>query len=361
MTVPTHPSENSEPNRPGSTSAALQLESYEADVTHDSRRSQAAVISLLVSVVLLAIKFWAYFITHSQAIFSDAMESIVNVIAAILALLIVRFAAQPADRDHPYGHGKAEFFSQAFEGGLIAFAAILIASEAVQALYRGEVLSRLDAGLYLVAVAGSINLALGLFLKHRGRKYRSVALVASGEHILSDVVTTAGVLVGLALVWITGWTWLDPLAALLVGIHLLWVGFRLVRHSFVNLMDAEDEVLLKHLQEVFTSERDDGIIHIHHLRIMRSGRYHHIDAHVVVPEFWDVGRAHEGTQGFESRVINRYHYEGEIHFHVDPCRQAYCRYCSQSSCPVRREDFRETRPLKLEELLDPEEPSEFQL
>jgi cation diffusion facilitator family transporter len=326
----------------------------------DRLRGQAAFISLIVSVGLLSIKFWAYFLTSSQAIFSDAMESIVNVVAALLALIIIRFSRQPADREHPYGHGKAEYFSQAFEGVLISFAAILIIIEATQALYFREAIAHIDMGLILTAGAGLVNLILGLFLLYRGKRYQSPALVASGKHIVSDVVTTVGVLVGLGLVALTGLWWLDALAAIFVGIHLAWVGGVLVKESFVDLMDAEDRGLISQLEEVLSRHRKDGIIHIHHLRVMRSGRYHHIDAHVVVPEVWDVGKAHDFTQRFEQRVIQDYPFEGEMHFHVDPCRRAYCRFCNLADCPVRQSPFVEVRPLKTDELLDPEEPEEFQ-
>ena len=184
---------------------------------HDTRVcARAGLISLVVSVVLLAAKFEAYRRTGSTAVLSDALESIVNVAAALFAIGSIAFAGRPADRNHPYGHGKVEFFAAAFEGGLIAFAAILVVYQALQALITGVELRALEQGLVIVAGAGIANALLGGYLVHTGRKYHSLTLVADGKHVFSDSVTSAGILLGLLCVRLTGLTWLDPEDNLLV-------------------------------------------------------------------------------------------------------------------------------------------------
>ena len=183
-------------------------------VLADSRvRTRAGLLSLVVSIVLLAAKYQAYRMTGSTAILSDALESIVNVVAAVFALGGIAFAAQPADRNHPYGHGKIEFFSAAFEGGLIAFAAVLIIYQVLQAFLYGVEIRALDAGLAIVVLAGLANLALGLYLLRVGSAYQSLTLVADGKHVLSDFWTSVGIVVGLLLVRATGLWWLDPVTA----------------------------------------------------------------------------------------------------------------------------------------------------
>jgi len=301
------------------------------------------------------VKLAAWGFTGSSAILSDALESVVNVVAAVFAVFAVHYAAKPADRDHPYGHGKIEFFSAAFEGGLIAFAAILILYEAVGALFSGHVLSELDVGLVLVLGAGLGNALLGLFLVRTGRKHESLTLVADGKHVLSDSYTSAGILVGLLLVKWTGLQWLDPLVACGVALLLFWTGFHLVRHAAGGLLDEEDPELLARLVSVLGPRVGGGIIRLHALRALRAGRFHHVDAHLVVPEFWSVERAHALSDRFAAEVIQRLGVQGELVFHTDPCRRAYCVQCDLDECPVRAEPFRSRAPLTLEEAVRPDE------
>lgn len=322
---------------------------------------RASYLSLIISTFLLGVKFWAYKVTGSQAVFSDAMETIINVVAAGLALIVITVSRKPADKDHPYGHGKVEYFSAAFEGGLIAFASVMICVEAVQALINGPKIERIAFGLFVTIGAGVINAILGLFLLRQGKALRSAALEASGHHVLSDFVTSAGVAVGLLLVHLTGIPWLDPLAALIVGCYLGLTGAKLVRRSAGGLLDEEDREIIEHLVKIVGKDRPPGIIQIHHARVMRSGHYHHIDAHAVVPEFWNVVEAHDRTEAFEVQLMKDYPYQGELHLHVDPCRRAYCEVCSMGDCPVRKLPFTGLRPLTVEELTNPEEPLQYLL
>lgn len=313
-------------------------------------RLRAGIVSLVVACVLLVVKYVAYGITGSTAILSDALESITNVVAALFAVGVLVFSGRPADRNHPYGHGKMEFFSAVFEGGLITFAAVVIVWQAVQDLLAGPELRALELGILLTTGAGLVNAALGWFLVSTGRRVQSMTLVADGKHVLSDFWTTVGVVVGLGLVRLTGLPWLDPLAALVVAVNLAFTGATLVRRAAGALLDEEDSALLAELLRAFERSLRPGIIRLHRLRAFRSGRYTHVDAHLIVPEYWTVEEAHEATDAFAARVLDALPIDGEIIFHDDPCRRALCAICDLADCPVRVEPFVARPPLTLDEI-----------
>lgn len=323
----------------------------------DKIRNQAAWLSAIVSVVVFGLKFIAYRYTGSAAILSDALESIVNVLAAIVALVVVRFAAQPADDDHPYGHGKAEYFSSAFEGGMISFAGIMIVGESIRALIYHTAPQALETGMLIVAGATVLNLLLGLYLRHIGKTHQSEALKASGAHVLSDVYTTVGVIFGLLLVYLTDLPWIDPVVAILVGLNLTYSGFKIVRESVGGLLDQQDQGAIEDLAKSLEKNRRPGIIDIHHLRTIRSGRFHHVDAHLVVPEYWDVAHVHEVELEFEKAVVEDYAFDGELAFHLDPCKKSYCSICDVPDCPIRQQEFQALRPFTLKSLTDGPQPT----
>jgi cation diffusion facilitator family transporter len=329
----------------------------ETSVVEDARiRLRAGLISLVVAVLMLAAKYQAYRMTRSTAVLSDALESIVNVAAAVFALGGLLFAGRPADRNHPYGHGKIEFFSAAFEGGLIAFASVVIVYEVVRILLAGAELRQISTGIVIVFATGLVNLVLGWYLVRTGRRYQSLTLVADGKHVIADFWTSAGVVVGLLLVHLTGLAWLDPLVALLVALSLLWTGYKLVRHAAGGLLDEEDPVLLSRVLNALQGYVGHGVIRIHHLRAIRAGRFHHVEAHLVVPEFWSVERAHDASEDVAARVILDLGVEGEMVFHTDPCHRIYCAVCDLEDCPIRREPFLKVTPLTLEEAVQPDMP-----
>ena len=299
-------------------------------------RIRVALVSIVTGVIVLGLKFMAFHISGSAALKSDAIENVANVVAAVFALGAVVFADKPADREHPYGHGKIEHFSAAFEGGLISLAAALIGYEAINAMVTGAKLQNLTTALLINFGAGLMNGALGLFLIRQGMRQRSHALVADGHHVLSDFYTTLGLAAGLLLVKATGLTILDPLMALAVCLLLAWTGFKLVRSSSDALLDAEDPQVVRRLVEVINRVRPADIIAVHELRTLRSGRYTHVDIHLVVPEFYAIGQGHEVADAFGKRVLAEAGLEGELHTHVDPCQQAFCSQCAVKDCPVRR-------------------------
>ncbi|MGE3172749.1 MAG: cation diffusion facilitator family transporter [Planctomycetota bacterium] len=316
-------------------------------------RWRAGLVSLVVAVALLLAKYQAWRMTGSTAVLSDALESIVNVIAAAFGLGGLLFAGIPADRNHPYGHGKIEFIAAAFEGGLIAFAALLIVWEAIAAMISGPSVRELDAGILIVAGAGVANGALGWFLVRTGRRYRSLTLVADGQHVLSDFWTSVGIVIGLVLVKLTGEVWLDPVCAIVVAGWLLWTGVGLVRTAAGGLLDEEDPELLHQVTDLLGNRLGQGVIRVHHLRAIRAGRTPHISAHLVVPEFWTVEKAHDLAEHLAARVQKELG-DGELTFHTDPCHRAYCAMCDVEACSVRVRAFNGRPALTIEEAVQPD-------
>jgi cation diffusion facilitator family transporter len=305
---------------------------------HADQRSRIriAALSIVAGLCVLGLKYLSYVLSGSVALKSDAIESIVNVVAAVFALGAVIFAGKPADKEHPYGHGKIEHFSAAFEGGLISLAAVFILLEAAKGLIYGVELKDLGRGLAVNLLAGVINGLLGWFLLTQGRKKRSKALEADGHHILSDFWTTVGIASGLVAVKLTGLKWFDPVLAMIVGLLLARTGFKLVKESSQALLDMEDPEVLGKVLEAMNRTRTWDILAVHEMRTFRSGRYTHVDVHVVVPEFYPVRLAHDLCEDFGKKALEEGGIEGEVHTHVDPCGRLYCDRCPAESCGIRR-------------------------
>jgi cation diffusion facilitator family transporter len=307
-------------------------------------RQKAALVSLGLGSLLLAAKFVAWLMTDSSTVLSDAMESIVNVVAAFAMFFAVRFSSQPADEDHPYGHGKIEFITSGSEGGAIAIAAVLIMVESVRALVTGAVPHNIDVGVWIVGLAGAANCGLGLYLIRVGKREHSAALIGDGHHVLSDFWTSAGAVVGLVLVLVTGRTWIDPVVAILVSFKLLVTGWGLLRSAARGLLDEIDPEVVTDLAAALEKARAPGVIEIHDLRAINVGGFRHVDLHVVVPEFWPVEHAHREMDEYQVRAQSQHARPGELQFHVDPCERAYCRSCDYAECAVRVHAFEARRP-----------------
>ncbi len=249
--------------------------------------------SIAAALATVGLKLGAYWVTGSVGLLSDALESVVNLVAATLALGMLWWAEQPADEGHPFGHAKAEYFSSGVEGALIVLAAVGIGSAALPRLLAPQPLESLGLGLALAGGASLINLGVALFLLKAGKKHNSIALEADAHHLLTDVWTSVGVLGGILLVWLTGWLWLDPALALAVALHIVWTGVQLVKRSTQGLMDAaipraEQEAI----EKVLESYRQQGV-DFHALRTRRAGSRSFVSLHVLVPGSWSVQRGHE--------------------------------------------------------------------
>ena len=277
--------------------------------------------SILLGLAVLALKTLAWWLTGSVALLSDALESIVNVAAAIAALVAISVAQRPADQGHPYGHHKAEFISAVIEGVLIILAALLILHQAWGALQSPHVLEQPGLGLAINAFASVLNGLWCWVLIRQGRRRRSPALVADGKHLLTDVVSSMGVLVGIGLALATGWMILDPILAMLVGINILWSGWKVVTASVSGLMDeAVSDRALSEIRRII-SDRAEGAIEAHDLRTRHAGRATFIDFHLVVDGQTTVAEAHDICDRIEA-ALKEHLPDAQITIHVEPEHKA---------------------------------------
>ena len=306
---------------------------------HLRMRLVAISLSFLVGLSLMAVKFYAYRLTHSSAILSDALESIINVVASAFALGSILLAAKPPDESHPYGHGKIEYFSAGFEGALIVFAALGIFRSGLSHILHPQALPRLEMGLIILLGAGLVNLLLGIGLVRVGKRTHSLALIADGKHVLTDVYTSAGVLVGLFLVRQTGWYWLDGAIACLVGLNILVTGAKLVRQSFAALMHASDPDLLKEISTLLAEHRKDVWIDIHQLRAWRSGSFVYIDFHLVLPRDYSLEEAHSEVKELEKVIADHFGGAASLLIHTDPCIDPDCPVCRRHLCGLRQKEY----------------------
>lgn len=307
-------------------------------VNADSKKRLLAMeLSVGISAFLMGLKFFAYWLTGSTAVLSDALESIINVAASSFALWSVFLASIPPDTNHPYGHGKAEFFSAGFEGALITLAAGAIIWEGIEGILHPKPLPNLDYGLLILLATAVANAILGARLVRIGARTRSAAITADGRHILTDVYTSAGVLSGLLLVRQTGWLWLDGAIACLVAVFILVIGVRLVRESFSRLMDESDPELLDEIAKIIEENRKSEWINIHRLRAWRSGDRIHVDFHLILPRELSLADAHREVSEIQCLLKNSVAGMGDALIHAEPCIRPECPACGHDPCLIREE------------------------
>lgn len=304
----------------------------------------------LVSVALLVVKFIAYYSTHSVSILTDALESIVNVLAGFIGLYSLYVAAKPRDMDHPYGHGKAEFISAAIEGTMIGSAGAIILYKAIQHLIHPVPLHKIDLGILLVAITAIINFAVGYFCLRTGKKNNSAALMASGKHLQTDTWSTAGIIAGLALLYFTGYTWIDSAVAGLFGGFIVFTGYRIVRSSLAGIMDEADVKLLGRMVEVLNTNRQTNWVDLHNLRVIKYGSVLHVDCHLTVPWYLNVNEAHGEIDVLAELIRKEFGESLELFVHTDGCLYTQCPICIKKDCPVRQHNFEQRITWTLENI-----------
>lgn len=292
-----------------------------------------------VSILLLLIKTVAWYITGSVAILTDALESIVNVVAGLIGVYSLYVSAKPQDSDHPYGHGKAEFISAAIEGFMITIAAVLIIYEAINHLIHPHEIKKLDYGIILVAITGIVNYICGAICIKTGKKNSSLALISSGKHLQTDTWSTVGIVVGLILILITKLAWLDSAIAILFALFILYTGYKILRTSVAGIMDEADVKLLKKMVEMLNANRRENWIDLHNLRIIKYGSRIHLDCHLTVPWYLNVNEAHEEIDALSGLIKNEYEESVELFVHSDGCMDFSCRICTKKNCAVRKHNF----------------------
>jgi len=302
-------------------------------------KKKAILVSLCISVILMLAKFGAYFITHSNAILTDAAESIVNVLASSFAFYSIYLATLPKDENHPYGHGKVEFFSAFVEGTLIGIAGlIIIFKSSYDLLVPREIFQLLD-GAVIIAVTGLVNLAVGYYLISVGKKQRSLTLEADGKHLLTDAVTSGGLVVGILLIKVTEIYWLDSVISILLGCYIVYSGYKLTRKSVGGLMDESNVELVKTIVDIMQQNRHDAWIDVHNLRAQQYGADLHIDCHITLPYYYDLNQVHTEISDIDKLINGNAERDTELFIHADPCLPECCNYCKIKKCPVRREAF----------------------
>ena len=297
-------------------------------------KRKTALLSLGVGFSMLVAKIGAYFLTGSAAIFSDAAESVVHIMATGMALFSIILSNKPPDESHPYGHNKVEYFSAGVEGFLIFTAAVVIIYSAVSDIIKGPQLEKLDTGAIIIFLAAVINMFLGFYLVRIGKKTNSITLIADGKHVLTDSYTSAGVIVGVLLVLLTGYVLFDPIFAIAVGLNIIYTGFKLIRESVGGLMNEANQDVLNKIASVLTKNKKDYWIDIHELRYWQAGDRIFLDFHLIIPYYFTIQQSH--TEENEIEKILQDEFEGsQIKIHFDFCVPELCKYCNYAECKVR--------------------------
>jgi cation diffusion facilitator family transporter len=304
-----------------------------------------------VSLFLFVAKLWAWFMTGSVTILTDALESTVNVLAGFIGWYSISLAAKPRDLNHPYGHGKIEFVSAAVEGSLIIIAALFIFGEAVDVLIHPRAIKSLDLGIILIAATGLVNFILGTIAVKKGIAGRSATLEAAGRHLRTDAYSTLAIIIGLIAVRLTKFGWLDSAVAMGFAGFILVSGYKVLRKSLAGIMDEADPDLLKRVIDLLQQQRRADWIDLHNLRVIQYGAILHIDAHMTLPYYFEVRDADREIHTLETLITNHFGGTVELFIHVDGCEPFQCRLCAMPACPVRQEELKGRVEWTLENLL----------
>lgn len=304
------------------------------------QESRLILLSLIFSIVLTAGKFVAYFLTYSIAVLSDALESIINVVAATFAFYSIYLSAQPKDKNHPYGHGKVEFFSIGVEGAMIFIAGCLILFKSVQFLFEPQEIRQLDRGMIIVGVTAVVNFGLGRYLIRAGKRLSSITLSGNGQHLLTDAYSTVALIFALVIIRSTHWNFVDPIFSTVVGILILRNGYGLIRRSVSGLMDEADMQAVDRVIEILSQHRRAAWIDVHNMRIQQYGNNYHIDCHITLPYYFTLSQAHEEMKALD-QLVNQQFKKSDVEFfiHADPCIPSSCKHCLLEACPVRSAPF----------------------
>ena len=305
---------------------------------------------VLISSLILVGKFVAYWLTNSVGILTDAMESIVNVVAGAVSLYSLHWSAQPKDKSHPFGHGKMEQVSASIEGILITFAGMLIVYEGVYHLFCPVGIRKLDVGIYIVAFSGLVNYLMGWYSVRIGKRYDSMALIAGGKHLQSDTYSTIGLVAGLLLLYFTKIVWIDSVLAFLFGGIIIVTGISILRKTIANLLDKADEALLNEIAQELNEKRSPDWIDIHNAKVIKYGSYLYMDCDLTLPWFYTIEEGHREGARLKQILEKKYADRIQLTIHLDPCtvfEQAKCGSCSCQKCQTRKMRFEQADPITL--------------
>lgn len=312
---------------------------------------QFQIIVLLCGLLIAAIKFLLYYTTKSNAIFSDALESIVNITANFITLYSLYIAAKPRDKFHPYGHGKVEFLAAGIEGTLLFFAGILTIAKTIQDYFTQHTVDISGLPLYIILATGLANYFLGYWSSHRGKKVNSPALISGGEHLKGDGYTTFGITLSLVLIYFTKLVWLDSVIALIAGIFITYQGAKVMRRAVLDIIDTADEKILSEVIQYLQINREINWIDIHNFRILKFGSDYHIDAHLTLPYYFTNREVHIEMKKVNTLVDEHFNSAVELFIHPDPCEPFSCKFCQIQTCSVRLQPFEAAIPWTIDNVL----------
>lgn len=307
---------------------------------------------VIISAVILIGKFIAYFVTNSVGVLTDAMESIVNVVAGLISLYCLKWGSKPHDRQHPYGHGKIELISASVEGILISCAGAMIIYEAIMRFLTPTEVEKLDIGIIIVAVSGLLNYIMGYYSIRTGRKFDSMALVAGGRHLQSDTYSTIGLVLGLLILYFTGLVWIDSTLALVFGLIIITTGISILRKTIAGLLDTADENLLEELVEVLNENRQPEWVDIHNTKVIKSGNCIYIDCDLTVPWYYNISEGHVLGSELKDILEKKYENKVQVTVHLDPCNvfeHSKCNKCIFNDCIHRKSPLTSPEKISLSE------------
>jgi cation diffusion facilitator family transporter len=299
------------------------------------------ILLVVVSLFLFIIKIFAWYITSSVAILTDAMESTVNVLAGFIGLYSLYISSKPRDVEHPYGHGKVEFITSAFEGILISIAGLLIIYKATINLFSPQDIQKLDLGFVLILFSGIVNYFIGRYCVAKGKKGNSPVLISSGKHLISDTYSTLGLLLGLILMMISNLKWIDSIVAIIFAFVIIYTGYKIIKQSISGMMDETDMQIIEEVKNVLNQHRAENSIWIdvHNMRIINYSGFYHIDCHLTLPYYFNVKQGHDEMEKMVFLLNKHFNNQVEFFIHIDPCQDFQCAICLYQNCDKRKNPF----------------------
>lgn len=311
-------------------------------VSPDKIKQRVQTLVVICGIILLISKFIVYFLTNSVGILTDAMESIVNVVAGFISLHAIRLASKPKDKDHPFGHGKIELISASIEGILIFMAGGIIVYEGIRRIFSPSEIQSLDIGIIVVAIAGIVNYILGWYSIRQGKKYDSIALIAGGKHLQSDTYSTIGLVLGLIILYFTNIVWIDSALAVIFGSIIIITGIGILRNTIKNLIDTADEIILRKICDTLNENRKTEWIDIHNLKVLKSGSSYFIDCDLTLPWYYNITEGHTLCEELRYTLLSIFPESALISIHSDSCLEHYCESCPIADCKYRKTPFKAT-------------------
>ncbi len=323
-----------------------------SEILSNNEKVKAIKIVLLLGCVLTIIKFAAYFLTDSAAVLTDALESIVNIVASLFAWFSIYYSSKNKDTDHPYGHGKIEYVSAGFEGGLILISGIWILYESFHNIIHQHEILKIDTGIILIALSGILVFVLGRYLINKGNKLHSLTLKADGKHLQTDAYTSAGIIVGLILIKFTQLYWLDSVIAIIYSCIIVYTGYKLIIESLDGLLDKIDFATAQEIIDVINKNRINNWIDVHNMRIQKFGKFLHVDCHITLPWYNNLEQTHEQMELLDTLLNQHFDNRVEFFIHPDPCQPKACGICQMENCKERKFDFKQKVDWNLSNVLE---------